>query len=106
MTGMLMLAALGALAPVAHAELQLSAAALGQLEAVVEHCGRVNAASAEGYKSFAKGLMGNATDKELAEARESAEYRAAYAAASEQIGKLSKEESDKACAEGLPAAAN
>jgi len=106
LTGMLMLAALGALAQVAHAEPQLSGAVLGQLEAVLEHCGRVNAANAEGYKSFAKGLTGTATEKELAEARKSAEYREAHAAASEQIGKLPKKEQDKACAEGLPAAAN
>ena len=105
-TGMLMLAALGALTQVARAELPLSGAVLGQLEATLEHCGRVDAASAEAYKSFARGLTGNATDKELAEARKSAEYREAHAAASEQIGKLPKEESDKACADGLRAAGN
>jgi len=51
-------------------------------------------------------LTGNAKDKDLAEARKSAEYRDAHDAASEQIGNLPKEESDKACAEGLQSAAN
>src|SRR5258705_11783041 len=89
----------------ARADLPVSGAVLGQLEAVFEYCGRVNPASAERYKGFIKGLTGNATDKDLAEARSSAEYRDAHEAASDQIGKLPKEESDKACAEGLQPAA-
>src|SRR5256885_14531572 len=68
LTGMLMLAALGALAQVAHAEPQLSGAVLGQLEAVLEQCGRGNAANAEGYKSFAKDPAGHPTQKEAGQA--------------------------------------
>lgn len=104
--GMCMLAALGSVSQAARADLPVSRAVLGQLEAVFEHCGRVSPASAERYKEFAKALTGNAKDKDLAEARKSAEYRDAHDAASEQIGNLPKEESDKACAEGLQSATN
>ena len=104
--GICMLVALGAVSQAARADLPVGRAVLGQLEAVLEHCGRVSPASAERHKEFAKALTGNATDKDLAEARNSAEYREAHDAASEQISNLPKEESDKACAEGLRAAAN
>ncbi len=104
--GICMLAALGSVSQAARADLPVSRAVLGQLEAVFEHCGRVTPASAERYKEIAKALTGNAKDKDLAEARKSAEYRDAHDAASEQIGNLPKEESDKACAEGLQSAAN
>lgn len=104
--GICMLAALGSVSQAARADLPVSRAVLGQLEAVFEHCGRISPASAERYKEFAKALTGNAKDKDLAEARKSAEYRDAHDAASEQIGNLPKEESDKACAEGLQSAAN
>ena len=100
------LAALPSVWHAGRADLPVSRAVLGQLEAVFEHCGRVSPASAERYKEFAKALTGNAKDKDLAEARKSAEYRDAHDAASEQIGNLPKEESDKACAEGLQSAAN
>src|SRR5256885_13529354 len=83
LTGMLMLAALGALAQVAHAEPQLSGAVLGQLEAVLEHWGRVNAANAEGLKSFAKDLAGPSPEKEDAEGRQSGGNPEARPAASE-----------------------
>src|SRR5438105_15072503 len=105
LTGMLMLVALGPLAQATRAEPQLSGAVLGQLEAVLEHCGRVNAASAEGYKSFAKGLTGTATEKDLGEARKSGEYREAHAAARAQIGKRPRYGQGKPCAEGRSAAA-
>jgi hypothetical protein len=100
------LVALGAVAQVARAELPVSGAALGQLEAVLEHCGRASPATAEQYRELARGLTGSATDKEVVEARKSAEYRDAHDAASAQLDTLSKEESHKACAEGLQPAAN
>jgi hypothetical protein len=102
---MCMVVALGVVPGAARADLPVSREVLGQLEATLEHCGRINPGSANLYRQFAKMLTGDATDKELTEARESAEYRDAYDLASDQVGKLPKEEAKKACAEGLRSAA-
>ena len=101
-----MLAVLGSTPQAARADLPMSGAALGQLEAMLEHCGRVSSAGAERYRALAKTLTGSATDKELTKARSSAEYRDARDAAKEELGGLTKEESEKACVEGLQSAGN
>ena len=104
--GMCMLAALLVVSQAARADLPMSGAALGQLEAVMEHCSRISPALAARFREFARGLTGKATDKDLAAARDSAEYRDAHDEANEELAKLPKEESDKACVEGLQSAAN
>ena len=94
-------AVLGAGAQVARAELPVSGAALGQVEAILEHCGRASPANAERYKALARTLIGTATEKELTAARQSAEYVEAHDATKAQLVNLPKDESDKACVEGL-----
>jgi hypothetical protein len=94
-------AVLGVVAQPALAELPLTGAALGQLEAVLEHCGRAKPAEAERYKALARSLTGNATEKELTAARQSTEYVEAHDAAKDQLAGLPKEAVDKACVEGL-----
>jgi hypothetical protein len=97
LAGLCMLVAVGAVSQPARAEPPVSGAALGQVEALIEHCGQFNAASAERLRALARGLTGGATEDELAEARSSAEYRDAHDAVS---GQLPDEVSEKACVEG------
>ena len=95
-----MLAALVVVPWETRAELPMDPAALGQLEAVLEHCGQASPASAEHYRALGKSLTGGATEQELTEARASPGYRGAHQAASAQLAGLSREEAEQACLEG------
>jgi hypothetical protein len=106
LAGLCIVAVLGAVSQAARADPPVGGAVLGQAEAVLDRCQESIPAGAERYKALAKGLTGDATDKELNEVRNSTEYRDAYDAASAQLDSLPKEESDKACGEGLKSAAN
>jgi hypothetical protein len=100
-----MVVALGAWSQTARAELPMSGAVLGHMEAVLEHCGRVSPANGELYKQLVKVLTGDAKDEELAEVRKSAEYREAHDAATDELDAQPKEKSQKACVEGMEAVA-
>lgn len=102
MAGFGVVASLLLVSQAARADLPLSGAALGQLEAVLEYCGRVDPASAERYQQFAKVLTAGAKDEEISKARKSPEYLDAHDSQRKELDKLPTEELAKTCAEGLP----
>lgn len=74
---------------------------LGQVEAILEHCAKINPQAAAKYKDFGKLLLGKASDKEVAEVRKTEEYKEAHDSVSEALDKASKDEAIKACTELL-----
>jgi hypothetical protein len=81
----------------AAAKLPITAEALGKTEAVVAFCSQVNPKDAALYKEAAKGTAGEASEKELADARASKEYKEAVIAMRAELAKLSKEDALAAC---------
>jgi len=101
----LTLVALGTMAQGARAAPPVSGATLGQLEAVLEHCGRVAPAHPDRLKELARSLTGDVAEEDLTEVRAGPEYREAYGKAKEQLAQVPQEASEQACQAGLAMAA-
>jgi chromosome condensin MukBEF ATPase and DNA-binding subunit MukB len=93
----LCLGAVIALTQSALAELPISNDTLGQSESTLDFCAKVNPKSAAKYQEREKALVGNATDKDLADARNSKEYKDSYTLVKTTLGKLPKGEAAKIC---------
>lgn len=98
---MLCLGAAIALTQSALAELPVTNGTLGQTESMVELCSKVNPKSADKYKERGKALVGEASDKDLADARTAKEYKDSYNLVKTTLGKLSKDAAVKICTEVL-----
>jgi len=83
------------------AELPISNENLGQTESALDFCSKVNSKSAAQYKQRGKALVGNASEKDLAKARSSAEYKDSYSLIQTMLEKLPKEETVKICVDLL-----
>jgi hypothetical protein len=70
---------------------------LGHLDATVNFCARVDSASADKYKEIVKGTVKGMSEKELAEARSSAEYKQTYAAITTEREKIPEEKAVESC---------
>ena len=75
--------------------------ALGNVEAIVNFCVRVDQESADKYKSLQKAVTHDMTEKELAEARDSADYKEAYDAVTGELEKIPAEKAPKSCRAAL-----
>jgi hypothetical protein len=75
--------------------------ALGSVEATIDFCSRVDSKSADKYKEWGKLLVRDMTEKELAEARGSSEYKETYDALSAELEKLPKEKAVDGCRASL-----
>ena len=71
--------------------------ALGQVEGTLDFCAQVDPQSAVKYQEYKKVLVQDASEKELAEARKSSEYKEAYDAIGDALGKVPKDQVVKAC---------
>jgi len=72
-------------------------AALGLMESTLDSCSKANPASASDYKKQREHLLQGVSDKDLAEARASDEYKGAYQEISDRFEKASKAEAVKTC---------
>jgi hypothetical protein len=90
------LSALLALPNLALAKLPPNSA-LGQVEGTLDFCAQIDPQSAAKYQEFKKALVQGEPEKDVAEARASSEYKNAYDAIGEALGKTPKEEAIKAC---------
>jgi hypothetical protein len=88
-----------ALAPpqLSPAEIPVPEQSLGQLESMLDFCAKANPESAPKLKEVKKALAGDASEKELTEARESKGYKDGYKLASDQLEKIPREKAAKAC---------
>ena len=71
--------------------------ALGQVEGTLDFCAQADPQSAAKYVEFKKALVQGEPEKDVAEARKSSEYKDAYDAIGEALGKTPKDEAIKAC---------
>lgn len=74
---------------------------LGQFEGTLDFCVHIDPRSAAEYQEFKKALVRGEPEKDVAEARETKEYKDAYDAIGEALGKVRKDEAVKACTNGL-----
>jgi hypothetical protein len=94
--------ALGLAAVIALSQLALAAPpvppkALGQVDATVSFCSRVDSKNAEKYKEFGKALTRDMSEKELTEARSSNDYKETYDAITAELEKIPVEKAVEAC---------
>jgi len=69
----------------------------GKLEGTLDFCAQLDAPSAEKYQERKKQLAKDATEAELAQVRESDEYKKSYDWISEELPKAPKQDALKAC---------
>lgn len=93
---------LGLVAVVAFPQLMLAGhsippQALGQIEATGNFCARVDSPWADKYKQGDKVLAAIMSEKELKEARESSDYKAAYDATTGRLEKIPQDKAVEGC---------
>ena len=81
----------------ALAEMPMSNDLFGKSEGTLDFCAQVKPASAAKYQERKKSLAKNATEKELADARESKEYQDAYSWITNEMRKMPKDQVSEAC---------
>jgi hypothetical protein len=74
---------------------------LGTIEALLNHCAKVDAASAARYQQRLKLMVQGADEKALAEVRTSDEYREAYQTTTDQLGDVTEEDARRTCSSSL-----
>jgi len=75
--------------------------AFGKLEGTLDFCAKADPQSAAKYQAHKKALVKDVPEKEVAEARQSQEYKDAYDAVGTELGKQPKEKAAEACAASL-----
>jgi len=85
----------------ALAKLPMPNDAFGRIEGTLDFCAQIDSKSAEKYQEQKKVLVRDVPEKEVAEARESQEYKDAYTWISDELAKQPKDKAVKACAASL-----
>jgi hypothetical protein len=86
------------LSSLALAKLSVPNVVLGKVEGALDFCAQVDPESADKYQAKKKEFAQGATDEELAEARDSQDYKDAYQSSTDEMSKQSKDEAKKSCA--------
>ena len=81
----------------ALAKLPFSNDFFGKVEGTLDFCAQVDSTRAEKYLEKKKLVVKGLPEKEVADARESEEYKTAYGSTIEEAAKGSKEEAVKSC---------
>ena len=81
----------------ALAKLPLPSDAFGKIEGTLDFCAQSDPQSAQTYQQAKKGVVGNASEKEVAEARKTQEYKDGYQEISDELAKVPKEKAVQAC---------
>jgi hypothetical protein len=71
--------------------------ALGQVEGTLDFCAQVDSRSAAKYQELKRLLVEGEPEREVMEARKTTEYKEAYDAIGEALGKVPKDQAVKAC---------
>jgi hypothetical protein len=85
----------------AEAKLPMSNDSLGRMEGTLDFCALADPQAAQMYKDRKKGIIGDALEAELTEARNSQEYKDGYQEISDQLAKAPKSKAVKACSQFL-----
>jgi len=70
----------------------------GKMEGILDFCAQADSQAASKYQERKKVLVGDATEKEVAEARQTQEYKDSYQGMTAELAKVPKEKTVKACA--------
>lgn len=73
----------------------------GKVEGTLDYCARIDSQSAAKYEKRKKDLIKDVPEDEVAAARKTEDYKAGYEWISNQLLKMSKEETVSACAATL-----
>jgi hypothetical protein len=73
----------------------------GRIEGTLDFCAQADPQGASTYQQAKKVVVGDATEKEVAEARKTQEYKDGYQAISDELAKMPKEKAVKACTASL-----
>jgi hypothetical protein len=98
---LLSFAAAFALCQFALAKMPFSNDMFGRVEGTMDFCAQIDHASADKYETRKKEAVKGATDSEIADARNSGEYKAGYKEMSEQLAQMPKDEVMQACTAAL-----
>jgi hypothetical protein len=91
------------LPPLAQADgAALNAQTLGFTESVLNYCGPIEPALALKLREKVRQLVERATEQQIAEARNSDEYRKAYDSVSEFVAKVDGHDAKRICSESPP----
>jgi hypothetical protein len=85
----------------ALAKLPMPNDAFGKIEGTLDFCAQIDSKSSEKYQEQKKVLVRDVPEKEVAEARESQEYKDAYTWISDELAKQPRDKAVKACAASL-----
>jgi hypothetical protein len=77
----------------------LNAPMLGLTESILQYCGPVDPAVAAKLREKIKQLVQGASEQQLAQVRNSDEYRKAYASVVEFVGKVDEHDAKRICSE-------
>jgi hypothetical protein len=83
------------------AKLPFTNDAFGKLEGILDFCAKADPQSAAKYQEQDKRLVKDLPENELAEARQSQEYKKAYDAVGSELGKEPTDKAAEACAASL-----
>jgi hypothetical protein len=81
----------------ALAKLPLPNDSFGKIEGTLDFCAQADPQGAATYQQAKKVVAGDATEKEVAEARKTQEYKDGYQAITDELAKMPKEKVVKAC---------
>jgi len=85
----------------ALAKLQVPNDVLGKVEGGLDFCAQVDPDSASQYQEKKKAFVQGASEKEVADARASKEYKENYKSATDELSKKPKDEIKNTCATSL-----
>jgi hypothetical protein len=91
------------IAPLALATLPAPKGVLGKVEGALDFCAQTDQQSAEKYQQKKKALVKGASEKELAEARASQEYKDGNQSATDELLNEAKDDVKKSCSAALEA---
>jgi hypothetical protein len=75
--------------------------ALATMETILEHCAKLNPATADQYREQAKMLVQDTSEETLAKVRKSDEYQQSRDLTLESLAKVDDQDAKKACAQSL-----
>ena len=81
----------------AMAEPSFTGQSLGTVQAMVDFCAQINPDDATTYQENARLVAGEASEQELGNARNTGEYKEAYAQTIATLGEVSKHDAEEAC---------
>jgi hypothetical protein len=82
---------------IAGAKLPFPNNSFGTVEGILEFCAKADSQSASEYQDRKKLIVDDATEKEVAEARLTQEYKDSYKVISDELAKVPEDQAAKAC---------